>query len=182
MAGRLSSSDYSSSRLTSLALIALLHLLPWLDPKLRGERGTSERMRAVLPILRLSFAAFFLIIFLLLFGAALGHSDLVGRIIPTAVLFLLAVTGNYLGNVRPNYFVGFRTPWTLESPATWRATHRLGGRLLFFSSIALLLFQFFVSRRLFFVALTATMLVLVGWTFLYSWHHFRNDGSTSRPL
>ncbi len=39
------------------------------------------------------------------------------------------VLGNYFGNLKPNRFVGIRTPWTLKSDETWRATHRLGGRI-----------------------------------------------------
>ena len=61
----------------------------------------------------------------------------------SAVLLFFIILGNYLGNVRPNYFVGIRTPWTLENPETWRATHRLGGRLMFFGALILLLGQFF---------------------------------------
>lgn len=43
---------------------------------------------------------------------------------------LIAGLGNLMNSVRPNYFVGIRTPWTLESDVVWRRTHQLGGRLL----------------------------------------------------
>jgi uncharacterized membrane protein len=36
-----------------------------------------------------------------------------------------AVLGNYMHSIKPNYFVGFRTPWTLESEDNWRKTHQL---------------------------------------------------------
>ncbi len=42
---------------------------------------------------------------------------------------LLAMLGNYFQTVRPNYFIGIRTPWTLESELIWKKTHRLSGRL-----------------------------------------------------
>jgi len=35
------------------------------------------------------------------------------------------VLGNYLGRVEPNWFIGIRTPWTLESETVWRKTHRI---------------------------------------------------------
>ena len=41
--------------------------------------------------------------------------------------------------------MGIRTPWTLEDPATWRATHRLGSRAMVFGSVALLIVGVFVS-------------------------------------
>ena len=34
-----------------------------------------------------------------------------------------------MGEVRPNWFVGIRTPWTLSSRRSWVRTHRLGGWL-----------------------------------------------------
>ena len=36
-------------------------------------------------------------------------------VIPILVGGLLVVVGNLLGKVRPNWFVGINTPWTLTS-------------------------------------------------------------------
>src|ERR1044071_7679637 len=128
--------------LTALGLSALLHFLPWLDPKLRRTMGEESRMRAVLPILRIALIAFFDFVFFLQIAVSLGQKIAGGRILITATLILLVVLGNYLGNLRPNYFAGIRTPWTLENPETWRATHRLGGRLLFFGAFFFLIIPF----------------------------------------
>ena len=43
------------------------------------------------------------------------------------VLFI--VLGNFMGKIRPNWFVGVRTPWTLSSKLSWDKTHRLAGWL-----------------------------------------------------
>ncbi len=40
-------------------------------------------------------------------------------------------------SIKPNYFAGMRTPWTLEDNDTWRATHRLAGKLWFAGGIIL---------------------------------------------
>lgn len=42
-----------------------------------------------------------------------------------------AVIGNYMNNIRPNYFAGFRLPWTLENEDNWRYTHHLASKLWF---------------------------------------------------
>ena len=164
--------------LTSLGIIALLRVLPWFDPKLRRTTGAHGRMQSVLGILRLVVAAFFVSLFCMQVAAALGHTVAAGRIVFAATLLLLAIVGNYLSNLRPNYFAGIRTPWTLESPATWRATHRLGGRLIFFGSLLLLLLQFFVSESTFGILFVASMVLLVAWGFWYSWHHFHTQGAS----
>ncbi|MEY2584480.1 MAG: hypothetical protein QOD80_506 [Verrucomicrobiota bacterium] len=166
--------------LISLGIVALLHILPRFDPKLGRTAGGEGRMPGVLAILRLATAAFFGVIFWMQLAAALGHTVAAGRIVPGAVLLLLATIGNYSSNLRPNYFVGLRTPWTLESPETWRATHRLGGRLMFFGSALLLVLQFFVSASTFVFLFTASALLLVAWAFWYSWHHFHTQGA--KPL
>lgn len=48
---------------------------------------------------------------------------------------LFAVLGNYLNNVRPNFFVGIRLPWTLNDDNNWRKTHRLAGRIFFYGGL-----------------------------------------------
>ncbi len=165
--------------LIGLGTIVLLHVLPRFDPKLGRAAGGQGRMQSVLAILRLALAAFFGVIFWMQLAAALGHSVAAGRIVPAATLLLLATIGNYSSNLRPNYFVGLRTPWTLESRETWRATHRLGGRLMFFGSILLLVLQFFLSESTFVCLFTASALLLVAWAFWYPWHHFHAQGTTT---
>ena len=164
--------------LMSLGMVALLRVVPRLDPKLRRTLGDEERMHTVLQILRLAIAALFDVIFCIIVTAALGYAIPVTRIGLGSTLLLLAVLGNYLGTLRPNYFIGIRTPWTLENRATWRATHRLGGRLMFFGSILLLLLQFFLSQDAFGFLFLGSCLALVVWAFVYSWHHSRSHAAS----
>src|SRR4029077_5688670 len=39
------------------------------------------------------------------------------------------VVGNVMGKVRPNHWLGIRTPWTLADDRVWDRTHRFGGWL-----------------------------------------------------
>jgi uncharacterized membrane protein len=157
----------------SLGLVALLCVVPRLDPKLRVNLGHHERMHTVLQILRVAIVAFCDVIFCIIIAAALGYPVAVARIGLGSTLLLFAILGNYLGNLRPNYFIGIRTPWTLENPDTWRATHRLGGRLMFFGSLLLIVLQFFLSVSVFGYLFVWSVMLLVIWAFLYSWHYSR---------
>lgn len=163
--------------LFSLGIIVFLHFLPRIDPKLRRAAGEHGRMKNALAILRLALAAFFAAIFYMVVTASLGHPLPASRIVPASVLLLLAVFGNYLSNLRPNYFAGIRTPWTLESPDTWRATHRLGGRLLFFGSVTLLVLRFFLNESVFIILFISSVLLWAVWAVWYSWHHFQTQGT-----
>ena len=40
---------------------------------------------------------------------------------------LFIILGNYMGKVRQNYFVGLKTPWTLNDPEVWQKSQRLAG-------------------------------------------------------
>ena len=44
---------------------------------------------------------------------------------------LFTFLGNYFKTLKPNYFIGIRTPWTLENEEVWKKTHLLGGKMWF---------------------------------------------------
>ncbi len=155
-----------------------MRFLPAIDPKLRRTFGDEGRMPAVLPIIRLAALALFDAIFAVQIAVSLGRNVAGGRIMMTCLLVFLVILGNFLSNLRPNYFAGIRTPWTLENPETWRATHRLGGRLMFFGSLILLIVQFFLRAEVFGWLFFGAIFSLVVWVIFYSWHHSRLHAST----
>ncbi len=78
-----------------------------------------------------------------------------------------------MGNVRPNYFAGIRTPWTLNDPEIWRATHRLGGRIMVYGSLLLLLAQFFLHGEQLMKGFFIYIVVFAVWSMGYSYCLFR---------
>jgi uncharacterized membrane protein len=63
----------------------------------------------------------------LMLGKALGWPIDMNRVLPLGVGGLFVLLGNLMTRIRPNWFVGIRTPWTLSSDTVWRKTHRFGG-------------------------------------------------------
>ena len=53
------------------------------------------------------------------------------------IVFILI--GNYLPKCPQNYTIGIKLPWTLEDEDNWNKTHRLGGYLLTFLGLAIIL-------------------------------------------
>lgn len=158
---------------TNVLAYLLLLFLPRLDPRMRKNPAEYEKTLAVFGIVRLTFVAFFAFFSGLQIAAAMGLPVDVVRLTINGVLVLFLIMGNFFGNLRPNYFIGVRTPWTLESPETWRATHRVCGRMMVFGSLLLLLFQFAVPN---FVLLAMVFFVgLAVWGYGYSWWHYRNQ-------
>jgi uncharacterized membrane protein len=72
---------------------------------------------------------FVLAVHVAMLGSALGWNVSPSRLTPIGIGVLFAVVGNELGRIKPNWFIGIRTPWTLSDPEVWRQTHRVGGRV-----------------------------------------------------
>jgi len=68
----------------------------------------------------------------------------------TGVLFL--VLGNYFKVIQPNYFIGIRTPWTLESNEVWKLTHNFAGKLWVIGGFAVVLGGLILENNYFNIA------------------------------
>ena len=88
-----------------------------------------------LEILSLASVGFFVALHVIMLRAALDPTLDAGRLILICVSAFSCVTGNYLGKVRRNRWVGIRTPWTLASDEVWLRAHRLAGRLFVFTGV-----------------------------------------------
>ncbi len=66
-------------------------------------------------------------------AAFAGVAMNIEKVVLYAVMILLLILGNYMGNIRQNYFIGMRTPWTLSDQTIWTKTHRLSGKLWVFA-------------------------------------------------
>jgi len=104
------------------AVWLLMALLPVIDPRGNLERAPRayRLMWTAVTVLLAVFQAMILVVALGAHAPGAGFSIVcLGGVI--------TVMGNQLGKLRPNFFVGIRTPWTLSSDAVWHQTHRLGG-------------------------------------------------------
>ena len=87
---------------------------------------------------------------------------------------LFTALGNYFKTIRPNYFLGIRTPWTLESDVVWKETHRVAGILWFFGGLLVAVFSVILSNpELLFYIFIIIMVFLVVIPFAYSYTKFR---------
>jgi uncharacterized membrane protein len=154
----------------------LMLAIPALDPKkkiqMMGSKYFSFR-------LMLTFSMTVLTTYLL-------YVTQVGSIKNPGILMaiiggLFAMCGNYFQTIRPNYFVGIRTPWTLESEHVWRTTHLLAGRLWMAGGISIVLLSFILSSipvlMATFISLTMVMVLV---PVIFSYMEFRKEKTTSK--
>ncbi|WP_234733557.1 SdpI family protein [Tellurirhabdus bombi] len=103
----------------TLFMYLLFRYIPALDPKQKLETANYYKMRLLIAV----FWAVLLI--------GIGYTTTQGlasdrflSFLTALVCLMLAGVGNLMYSVRHNYFVGIRTPWTLDSEVVWRKTHQ----------------------------------------------------------
>ncbi len=111
--------------LTGVGIWLLLFVLRKIDPRRSHYDRFNETYWLILNLMSVYFALFTV----LSLGVALGWPIDMTRAVLLSVAVLFIALGNYLPRLRSNWWIGIRTPWTLESEEVWRKTHRLGGRL-----------------------------------------------------
>jgi uncharacterized membrane protein len=111
--------------LVSLGVYLLTLLLPLFDPGRANYQNFAGAYNAIRISISLLLAAIYAVGVLVALGYRVNMTTAVGL----AVDVLFIVLGNVMGKIRPNWFVGVRTPWTLSSKLSWTKTHRLAGWL-----------------------------------------------------
>ena len=95
------------------------------------------------------------------------------RLLPQAVFLFFAIMGNLTYNIKPNRFIGIRTPWTLMNEEVWRKTHHEGGKWLFGGGLAGLVISIFVPVSWLHPLLLIILCSVTGYLILYSYLIYR---------
>jgi len=91
---------------------------------------------------------------------------------------LFAIIGNYMNNLKPNWFAGLRLPWTLENEDNWRRTHQLASKLWFAGGLLMALCGFVLPFKAAFASLIVIGLILVIVPGVFSYRIYKNETST----
>ncbi len=139
--------------LVAAALWLLMPLLRGLDPRRKNYERFDDTFWIVINVLM----SFFALVHGATLAAALGWPIDVAQAIVIALGVMSVALGNYLPRVKSNWWMGIRTPWTLEDEGIWRETHRLAGRTFVLAGVVVFASAFLPNRLSFFVAMGAIM-------------------------
>jgi uncharacterized membrane protein len=130
-----------------------------IDPKKYAAENKSR-------LQRIGFAvAIFMVAMtcMIIYSGVKGGSVFNISIILSGVGLLFAIIGNYMHNIKPNYYAGFRLPWTLNNNENWKKTHALAGRLWFAGGLLLAVICVFltpvISMIIFFTVMTVITII-----------------------
>jgi uncharacterized membrane protein len=160
----------------TLGVWLLLVFLPRIDPR----KQDYESFGGTYLLIVNTVVAFLGVIHLAVIANGLDWNVPVVRVILVAAGLEFAVIGNELGRLRPNWFAGIRTPWTLSDDEVWRRTHRVGGRLFVTLGLLVSLLAVFAPPLVVVIALlgglAAAALGLIGYSYVL-WRRRHRDGT-----
>lgn len=162
--------------LLSLGLYGLMLVLPRIDP----GRANYPSFVGAYTTIRVALITLLALLYGVVHLSLRGRPVAVSTVTPLLAGGLFVVLGNLMGKIRPNWFVGIRTPWTLSSKLAWVKTHRLGGWLFILGGVGLMATA--VLRASWTAAaILAGLIGVVLWTVVYSYLVWRRNPDKVPP-
>ncbi len=101
----------------------MLLIVPAIDPKKQIEKMGNK-------FFMVKFITLFLVSGIMCFIIyKTVNTDVPIQFMMVILGLFFAALGNYFQTIKPNYFLGIRTPWTLHSDEVWLKTHRKSGKI-----------------------------------------------------
>lgn len=154
----------------TVGIYLLLVFLPRIDP----ARANYARFSGAYTAIRIVFTVCMALIYAVTVVSAKEYPIDMSFAIPLIIGGMFVVLGNYVGKIRPNWFVGIRTPWTLTSKKSWVKTHRIGGWLFILGGV-ILIFTGLVRTPLAILVMAVYFVAMTVWMFVYSYLVWRSD-------
>jgi len=153
--------------LITLVIFILFILIPKIDPL----RKNIEKFLIYFDSFILIFILFMFYIHMITIIWNLGIKINMNLLLIPAIGFLYIYIGILLRQVKQNWFIGIRTPWTLSNKVVWDKTHKLGSKLFIISGIITLIGIFFLNYTIWFVLVPILLSAI--WLVIYSYIEFR---------
>ena len=118
-----------------------------------------------------------LFVYVMTYSTALNRPINVNLAVGLFTGLLLIMVGNYLPKCRPNYTIGIRLPWTLDSEENWRKTHRLAGPVTMAGGVIIVLISLVNPDAMAYMILPVVLLITLIPS-VYSYLLYKRENST----
>jgi uncharacterized membrane protein len=153
---------------TKYSLIGILFLLPVLtyvlmlvipkiDPKKRIKlmEGKYYQIKFVL-------VGFMSVLAIYIIHSSNSQTLLSPSIVLVLIGLFFMALGNYFKVIKQNYFLGIKTPWTLESEEVWKLIHILAGKLWIVGGLLIVIFSLVIPEDInFYLFITITAIITI---------------------
>lgn len=143
--------------LFNIAIYLLLLFIPHLDPK----KSNYNKFKNIYHILKGGIVAFMSLIYMVVGLNGLGYNLPINMIVPIGVGLFFIFIGYYLKDIKPNWFMGIRTPWTLSSESVWVRTHKYGSKIFMLGGLLMLLATIYPAWLMYFIILFIILILSI---------------------
>lgn len=167
---------YLNPGLLCLGIYFLMLILPIIDPKKKIQEMGNKYYT-----LRLSFAIIFAVLSLHTLYSGIAGDIFGSSFTQMAIGVILLVLGNYFQTIRPNYFIGIRSPWTLESESVWKKTHALAGKLWMVGGLAIIALSLMLTNSDVLFAVFMSIIIFIAlFPIVYSYSYLERKVQMAR--
>lgn len=117
------------------ALTLFVYLLMIFLPRIDPFRKNYKKFEKPYYFLRVLLVAFFFMLYFYMILAAIGFKLNIRYFMVPLFSLLLVGFGFVIPKLKRNFFVGIRTPWTLQSDEVWEKTHQFGGKVFIAAAV-----------------------------------------------
>jgi uncharacterized membrane protein len=163
------------------AVAAGLWLLMAVGPSMDPRGKNLARSQTAYGLIWLSVTLLMAAIQAAIIGIAAGENIPMPQVTALLMAGLFVIAGNFMGKIRPNNFVGIRTPWTRANDRVWDQTHRMGGFVFVAAGLAMAASPFVIrDPRALMLAVaflpSVAVLVPICWSYVL-WRRFARAGT-----
>lgn len=141
-----------------VALYIMFLILPYIDPK----KDQYASFAVIYNKFKDLIISFLLIFYILVSFRGLGYMINIGLITPILVGAMFFIIGTLIKNVKMNWFLGIRTPWTLSSEKVWEKTHRMTSSVMMVSGLIMAATSFLPGQYKIGLFAFAIILIVLG--------------------
>ena len=136
----------------------LMLVIPKIDPKKSMESmgGKYNQFKFIL-VAFMSFVV--LVVMYISINQKLSNPNMIVILVGTLFVFM----GNYFKVIKQNYFIGIKTPWTLENEEVWKLTHLLAGKMWVIGGIIIVICSLILPENInfyFLISITAVISIV----------------------
>jgi uncharacterized membrane protein len=120
--------------IAAIVVYIMMRFLPAIDPR----RSNYASFATAYNTIRHGTLVLLTVLYGLTIAIMRGSPVDMGIAVSTLIGLFVVLVGALMPTIRPNWFFGIRTPWTLSSDVAWTRAHRVGGRTFIVTGAALM--------------------------------------------
>jgi uncharacterized membrane protein len=152
---------------------AILFLAFMLIPKIDPLKANIEKFRGHFDVFILLLFVFLFYIYMLTMLWNMGYRFNIIQLLAPALGMVIYYAGVMTENAKQNWFIGVRTPWTLNSEVVWDKTNKLAGKLFKGAGVLAAMGFVFPKYAIFFILIPVILAAV--YPIVYSYKKYQQE-------